>query len=213
MLVFQKNFAHIEDRCDRAGITVKWLLEAVDEINLYLPDDWRMTRSKNNFLIQIVAGPLPKLMGHTFRVKNTKEDEEEILHIIDTVLKKDHFVADDLRAVTKGERGRVKKDFKAEHFEKLLRGVERLGEELDGELQPMLDRPVSQLDQMEKVVLRIGAFELLHCPELPFRVVIDECVDLANRFGSEQGHAYVNAVLDKAARQWRVHETGDSAKT
>lgn len=101
----------------------------------------------------------------------------------------------------------------SEHFEKLLRGVERLGEELDGELQPFLDRPVGQLDQMEKVVLRIGAFELLHCPELPFRVVIDECVDLANRFGSEQGHAYVNAVLDKAARQWRVHETGEPAKS
>ena len=99
------------------------------------------------------------------------------------------------------------------HFEKLLRGVERRGEELDGELQAFLDRPVGQLDQMEKVVLRIGAFELLHCPELPFRVVIDECVDLANRFGSEQGHAYVNAVLDKAARQWRVHETGDSANS
>lgn len=99
-----------------------------------------------------------------------------------------------------------------EHFEKLLRGVERLEEELDGELQPVLDRPITQLDQMEKVVLRIGAFELLHCPELPFKVVIDECVDLANRFGSEQGHAYVNAVLDKAARKWRAHEVGDPAK-
>ena len=87
-----------------------------------------------------------------------------------------------------------------EHFEKLLRGVERLGEELDEELQPLLDRPVRQLDQMEKVVLRIGAFELLQCPDLPYRVVIDECVDLANRIGSDLGHAYVNAVLVKGAR-------------
>lgn len=94
-----------------------------------------------------------------------------------------------------------------EHFEKLLRGVERLQEELDSELQPFLDRPARQLDQMERVVLRIGAFELLHCPELPFKVVIGECVDLADRFGSEQGHAYVNAVLDKAARSWRELET------
>ena len=97
-------------------------------------------------------------------------------------------------------------------FQRRRGRVERLGEELDTELQPMLDRPVEQLDQMEKVVLRIGAFELLHCPELPFRVVIDECVDLANRFGSEKGHAYVNAVLDKAARQWRIHEADGPAE-
>lgn len=93
-----------------------------------------------------------------------------------------------------------------EHFEKLLRGVSSSKQSLDTELQPFLDRPFDQLDQMERVVLRIGAFELLHCPELPFRVTVDECVDLAHRFGSEQGHAYVNAVLDKAARQWRSQE-------
>jgi N utilization substance protein B len=73
-----------------------------------------------------------------------------------------------------------------------------------------LDRPFDQVDLMEQVVLRIGAFELLNCPEQPFRVVVDECVDLAHRFGSEQGHAYVNAVLDKAARAWRAEETGDA---
>jgi N utilization substance protein B len=52
---------------------------------------------------------------------------------------------------------------------------------------------------------------MLHCPELPFRVVVDECVDLAHRFGSEQGHAYINAVLDRAARDWRSDETGGAA--
>jgi len=62
------------------------------------------------------------------------------------------------------------------------------------------------VDLMERVVLRLGAYELLHCPELPFRVVLDECVDLAHRFGSEQGHSYVNAVLDRAARLWRSDE-------
>ena len=93
------------------------------------------------------------------------------------------------------------------HFERLLRGVGEHGDALDAALQPFLDRPVDQLEVMERVVLRIGAFELLHCPELPYRVVLDECVDLAHRFGSEQGHAYVNAVLDKAVREWRVHET------
>jgi N utilization substance protein B len=98
------------------------------------------------------------------------------------------------------------------HFEQLLRGISREQEKLDGEIEPFLDRPFKQVDIMEQVVLRIGAFEMLHCPEMPFRVVVDECVDLAHRFGSEQGHAYINAVLDKAARKWRPGEMSD-AKT
>lgn len=94
-----------------------------------------------------------------------------------------------------------------EHFERLLLGIGGKGEALDEALRPFLDRPVDQLEVMERVVLRIGAFELLHCPEQPYRVVLDECVDLAHRFGSEQGHAYVNAVLDKAVKEWRAVET------
>lgn len=97
------------------------------------------------------------------------------------------------------------------HFENLLLGVSSGREGLDRELQPFLDRPIDQVDLMEQVVLRIGAFEMLNCLESPFRVVLDECVDLAHRFGSEQGHAYVNAVLDKAAIEWRPDETGDAA--
>lgn len=95
------------------------------------------------------------------------------------------------------------------HFEALVQGVTSGKNSLDKELQPFLDRPFEQVDFMEQVVLRIGAYELLNCHEQPFRVVVDECVDLAHRFGSEQGHAYVNAVLDKAARTWRSHETAD----
>ena len=93
-----------------------------------------------------------------------------------------------------------------EHFESLLLGVTADREILDEALQPFLDRPLEQVDVMERVVLGIGAWELLNCPELPFRVVLDEAVDLARRFGSEQGHSYVNAVLDKAARVWRAEE-------
>jgi len=99
-----------------------------------------------------------------------------------------------------------------EHFEALLRGVSTRQEQLDAELQPFIDRPFEQIDLMEQVVLRIGAYEMFNCPELPFRVVVDECVDLAHRFGSEQGHAYINAVLDKAAREWRSEEIGDAGK-
>jgi len=95
-----------------------------------------------------------------------------------------------------------------EHFEKLLHGVTADKENLDEALQPFMDRPMEQVDLMERVVLGIGAWELLNCPELPFRVVLDESVDLARRFGSEQGHSYVNAVLDKAARVWLADEVG-----
>jgi N utilization substance protein B len=92
------------------------------------------------------------------------------------------------------------------HFERLVRGVIAQQPELDGALQPFLDRPIDQVDLMERVILRLGSFELLHCPDLPFRVVLDESVDLARRFGATQGHTYVNAVLDKAARRWREAE-------
>lgn len=93
-----------------------------------------------------------------------------------------------------------------EHFEKLLLGVTSAVADLDEALRPFLDRDAELLEPMERAVLRIGAYELLHCPEQPYRVVLRECVDLADRFGSAQGHAYVNAVLDRAARTWRVHE-------
>ena len=94
----------------------------------------------------------------------------------------------------------------AGHFELLLRGVINENKRLIEALEPFLDRPMDQVDVMERVVLMIGAWELLECPEMPYRVVLDESVDLARRFGSEQGHSYINAVLDKAARKWRADE-------
>ena len=92
------------------------------------------------------------------------------------------------------------------YFEQLLRGGTNDKERLDEALRPFLDRPMDQVDVMERVVLMIGAWELLDCREMPYRVVLDESVGLARRFGSEQGHSYVNAVLDKAARKWRADE-------
>ena len=98
------------------------------------------------------------------------------------------------------------------HFENLLRGVINENKRLIDALGPFLDRPMDQVDVMERVVLMIGAWELLECPETPYRVVLDESVDLARRFGSEQGHSYVNAVLDKAARKLRADEVATSGK-
>lgn len=97
------------------------------------------------------------------------------------------------------------------YFEQLLRCVITQNERLIEALEPFLDRPMDQVDVMERVVLLIGAWELLDCPEMPYRVVLDESVDLARRFGSEQGHSFVNAVLDKAARKWRADEIREPA--
>jgi N utilization substance protein B len=75
--------------------------------------------------------------------------------------------------------------------------------DIDKKIAPFLDRPLSQLDVIEHVILSIGAYELLHTIEVPHQVVIDEAVNLARQFGAEQGHSYINGVLDKAAQQWR----------
>lgn len=75
--------------------------------------------------------------------------------------------------------------------------------EIDGKIKPFLDRPLSQLDVIEHVILSIGTYELLHSHDVPLEVVIDEAVNLAKQFGAEGGHSFINGVLDKAARQWR----------
>ncbi len=90
-----------------------------------------------------------------------------------------------------------------ELFTTLVNKICASQKELDEKIEPFLDRPLTQLDVIEHVILSIGAYELLHSPEVPLEVVIDEAVNLAKRFGAEQGHSFVNAVLDKAAGQWR----------
>ncbi len=97
-------------------------------------------------------------------------------------------------------------------FQELLGGVIEKHEALDEDLQPFLDRPIGQLDLMELLILRMSAFELQIHPEIPFPIVLDEAIDLARRFGAEQGHSFVNAVLDRAARQWRKAEHADRAE-
>jgi N utilization substance protein B len=90
-----------------------------------------------------------------------------------------------------------------ELFATLVRKVSAGQGELDEKITPFLDRPVKQLDVIEHVILSIGAYELLNSIEVPHQVVIDEAINLAKQFGAEQGHSFVNGVLDKAAKQWR----------
>ena len=91
-------------------------------------------------------------------------------------------------------------------FNSLLHGVPDKADEIDDALRGNLDRSLQSLDPVERSILRIGTYELLFSPELPVRVVINEAVDLAKAFGAEQGHRYVNAVLDRVARSARTDE-------
>ncbi|HBN54351.1 MAG TPA: transcription antitermination factor NusB [Stenotrophomonas sp.] len=94
------------------------------------------------------------------------------------------------------------------YFEDLLRGVLDHRRELDEALVPFLDRPVEEVDAIERAVLRVAAYELRHRVDVPYRVVINEAIETAKRFGSEHGHTYVNGVLDRAAVEWRKVESG-----
>ncbi|NNL95858.1 MAG: transcription antitermination factor NusB [Xanthomonadales bacterium] len=94
----------------------------------------------------------------------------------------------------------------SEFFSDLCNGVIDRQKDLDEQLQIHIDRPIGRLDVMERVILQIGLLELVTFPQTPARVIIDECVDLAHRFGADQGHAFINGVLDKVARTLRKSE-------
>ena len=93
-----------------------------------------------------------------------------------------------------------------DYFEDLVRGVLRHVAELDAALADHIDRGIGEVDLIERAALRIAAYELIHRPDVPYRVVINEAIDSTKRFGSEHGHTYVNGVLDKAALALRATE-------
>jgi N utilization substance protein B len=93
-----------------------------------------------------------------------------------------------------------------EHFEELVGGCIAKYDELSAALKPFVDRPIDQLDPVETAILLIGLFELQHRVDIPYRVVINEAVDLCKRFGATDAHKYINAVLDRAAREVRAAE-------
>lgn len=93
-----------------------------------------------------------------------------------------------------------------EYFTALLQGTIENSAAIDELLAQWLDRPVTQLDPIEHAVLLIGVEELRAHLEVPYRVVLNEGVELAKKFGATDGHKFINAVLDRAARQLRAAE-------
>ncbi|MDI1246104.1 MAG: transcription antitermination factor NusB [Rhodoferax sp.] len=99
------------------------------------------------------------------------------------------------------------------HFDALLHGSAEQAEQLDALILPLLDRKLAEISPVEHAVMWIGAYELQHCLDVPWRVVLNECVELAKEFGGTDGHKYVNGVLNGLARQLRQAEvTADQDK-
>jgi transcription antitermination protein NusB len=99
-----------------------------------------------------------------------------------------------------------------EYFQQLLQGVIEGSEALDAMIGTWLDRPVAQLDPVEHAVLLLGVEELRAHVEVPYKVVLNECVELAKKFGATDGYKFINAVLDRAARQLRAAEQQPAAR-
>ncbi len=93
-----------------------------------------------------------------------------------------------------------------EYFQALLHGVPGCVDELEAIFEPLLDRKISDLDPIERTLLRMGTYELRERIDVPYKVVINEAVALAKKFGATDSHKYINGVLDKAARELRKAE-------
>jgi N utilization substance protein B len=94
----------------------------------------------------------------------------------------------------------------SKYFNGLVDGVSKEIGNLDSELKFAVDRDLSEIDPVESSVLRLAVFEFIHRPEVPYRVVLNEAVELAKSFGGEKGHKYVNGVLDKMGSKLRAVE-------
>ena len=98
------------------------------------------------------------------------------------------------------------------YFIELLSELPKKVDVIDSTVADYVDRPIEQLDPVERAVLRLATYELLYRPDIPYKVSINEAVQLTRKFGAEQGHAYVNAVLDKAAHTLRAAECSSADK-
>lgn len=93
-----------------------------------------------------------------------------------------------------------------EYFQDIFHGVPKEKSKLDEKIQPFLDRRINELTPVELAILRLGAYEMCHRIDVPYKVVINEAVELAKIFGATDGHKYVNGVLDKLAQRERMVE-------
>ena len=106
------------------------------------------------------------------------------------------------------------KNAQRSYFTELFHGVPEQLDKIDLTLAEFVDRPVDKIDPVERAVLRIGVYELLNRLDMPYRVILNEGINLAKCFGAEGSHKYVNGILDKIAKQTRsVEIQAKKAKT
>jgi transcription antitermination protein NusB len=112
--------------------------------------------------------------------------------------------AESIDQFTRGLSGFHKAD--SVHYDALLHGCIRESAELDALILPLLDRKLEEISPIEHAIMWIGAYEFLHAPDVPWRVVLNECIELAKEFGGTDGHKYVNGVLNGLAPKLRSVE-------
>ena len=98
-----------------------------------------------------------------------------------------------------------------EYFDEALSAICRNTEKLEESIDQFADRPVSQLDPVERSILLLGIYDLQEKPDVPFKVVINESVTIAKRFGATDGHKYINALLDRAVKKLRPDKDSRSS--
>lgn len=97
-------------------------------------------------------------------------------------------------------------------FKELLHGVPSHQKEIDHEMEPFLTRGIKEIDPVELAVLRLAIYELLKRPDVPYRVIINEALELTKKFGSIEGYKFVNGILDRVAKKIRVTEVNMGKK-
>ena len=118
---------------------------------------------------------------------------------------------EDIDAFTRDLAGFNKCD--AVHFDALLHGCVAQSAALDALIVPLLDRKLQEISPVEHATMWIGAYELQHCLDVPWRVVLNECIELAKEFGGTDGHKYVNALLNGVAPGLRAAEVANDRAT
>jgi N utilization substance protein B len=106
----------------------------------------------------------------------------------------------------------VTKKVDLDYFKEVIVGVAKHQHELDNHISPFLERPIHDVDPIELAILRIATYEFVKRLDVPYRVIINEGLELAKKFGSIEGYKFINSILDRVARQLRAHEIAPQIK-
>lgn len=100
----------------------------------------------------------------------------------------------------------IDKKIDLDYFKELIHGISSMQDQIDAEMTPFIARQIKEIDPVELAVLRIATYEILKRPDVPYRVVINEALELTKKFGSIEGYKFVNGILDRVAKKHRATE-------